>query len=173
MHKFLRTTILITFGMFIICIAGGCGDNPPEEVTDPPPEEVMDPPQEDYVGPASATEVVMDPPPRTNAGRVLYVSSNTEFTLTFNEGVVAVTVNGTPATGSGLNWKWSAQPALPYGSVKLKIEWQNRDGSKDFRIMGPYKVADGDPEPPTLMSGTVSDGDADVDPALINAGIRI
>ena len=169
----LRTTILITFGMFIICIAGGCGDNPPEEVTDPPPEEVMDPPQEDYVGPTSATEVVMDPPPRTNAGRVLYVSSNTEFTLTFNEGVVAVTVNGTPATGSGLNWKWSAQPALPYGSVKLKIEWQNRDGSKDFRIMGPYKVEDGDPLPPEIMSATVSDGAADVDPAVINAGIRI
>jgi len=159
--------------MFIICIAGGCGDNPPEEVTDPPPEEVMDPPQEDYVGPASATEVVMDPPPRTNAGRVLYVSSNTEFTLTFNEEVIAVTVNGTPATGSGLNWKWSAQPYLPDGSVKLKIEWQNRDGSKDFRIMGPYKVADGHGEPPSIMSATVADGNNDVAPAVINAGIRI
>ncbi|MYE88345.1 hypothetical protein F4X33_05040 [Candidatus Poribacteria bacterium] len=173
MHKFLRTAILITFGMFIICIAGGCGDNPPEEVTDPPQEEVMDPPQEDYVGPASATEVVMDPPSRTNAGRVLYVSSNTEFTLTFNEEVVAVTVNGTSATGLGLNWKWSAQPYLPYGSVKLKIEWQNRDGSKDFRIMGPYKVEDRDPDPPEIMSSTVVDGSNDVAPAVINAGIRI
>ena len=163
MQKLSRAVILITFGMLIICIASGCGDNPLEEVTDPPQSA-------DDVGPASATEVVMDPPPRTNAGRVLYVPPHAEFTLTFNEGVVAVTVNGTPATGSGLNWKWSAQPALPYGSVKLKIEWQNRDRSKGFRIMGPYKVADGHGEPPAITSGTVSDGQADVDPALINAG---
>ena len=163
MHRRLRTTILITFGMFIICIINGCSDNPPEEVTDPPQSV-------DDVGPASATTVEVDPPPRTNAGRVLYVPSNTEFTLTFNEGVVAVTVNGTPATGSGLNWKWSAQPALPYGSVTLKIMWTNRNGSGAFAETGPYEVRDGDPEPPVITSGTVSDGDADIDPALINAG---
>ena len=94
MHRMLKTAILITFGLLIIGIIGGCDDDPPEVVTAPSQPE-------DDVGPASATEVVMDPPPRTNTGRVLYVSSNTEFTLTFNEGVVAVTVNGTPATGSG------------------------------------------------------------------------
>ena len=163
MHILLRAGILITFGMLITCIITACGDDRPEKVVEPPQSV-------DDIGPASATEVVMDPLPRTNAGRVLYVSSNTEFTLTFNEGVVAVTVNGTPATGSGLNWKWSAQPALPYGSVTLKIMWTNRDGSDGFATSGPYEVADGDPEPPVITSGTVSDGDADVDPALINAG---
>ena len=174
MHKFLRTTILITFGMFIICIAGGCGDNPPEEVTDPPPEEVTDPPQSaDDVGPASATEVVMDPPSRTNAGRVLHVPPNTEFTLTFNEEVVAVTVNDTPATGSGFNWKWSAQPALPERSVMLHIEWKNRDGSKGSKTVGPYEVRHGQVVPPEIMSATVVWGEVDVDPAVINAGIRI
>ena len=160
----LRAGIPITYGMLIICITIGCGDdNPPEEVTDPPQPE-------DDVGPASATEVVMDPPPRTNAGRVLYVPSNTEFTLTFNEGVVAVTVNGIPATGSGLNWKWSAQPYLPDGSVTLKIMWTNRDSSKGFTTVGPYKVAGNGGDPPEITGGTVSDGDADVDSALINAG---
>ena len=116
----------------------------------------------------------MDPPSRTNAGRVLYVSPDTEFTLTFNEGVVAVTVNDTPATGSGLNWKWSAQPALPERSVMLHIEWKNRDGSKGSKTVGPYEIRHAHGEPPFIMSGTVSDGSNDVDPAAVNAnGIEI
>ena len=163
MHKLLRASILITLGVLFISIISGCADNPPEEVMDPPQSE-------DYVGPASATEIVMDPPPRTNAGRVLYVPPNTEFTLTFNEGVVAVTVNDTPATGSGLNWKWSAQPALPERSVTLHIEWKNRDGSKGSRTVGPYEIRHGQVVPPTITAGTVTDGAADVDPAPINAG---
>ena len=110
----------------------------------------------------------MDPAPPANPNWAIV--TNTEFTLKFNEEVVAVTVNDTPASGSGLNWKWSAHPALPYGSVKLKIEWKNRDGSKGFRIVGPYSVADNGGEPPVITNGTVADGDADVDPAPINAG---
>ena len=152
MHRMLRTTILITFGMFIICIIGGCSDNPPEEVTDPPQ-------------PAPAIKVMVNP---ASGGYILH---HTEFTLTFDEGVVSVTVNGTPATGSGLNWKWSAvHPGLPYGSVMLRIEWKNRDGSKGSETVGSYEVVDNGPEPPVIMSGTVLDGDADVDPAPINAG---
>ena len=155
------------FGMLIICLASGCGDNPPEEVTDPPQSV-------DDIGPASATEVVMDPPPRTNTNGVVYLfSPHTEFALTFNEGVVAVTVNDTPATGSGLNWKWSAQPALPEESVWLKIEWKNRDGSKGSKTVGPYEIQHGHVVPPEIMSATVTWGEVDVAPAVINAGIRI
>ena len=164
MHRLLRTGILITFGMLIISMISGCGD-------DDSPEEVTDPPQpEDDVGPPSATEVVMDPPPRTNAGRVLYVPPHTEFALTFDEGVVAVMVNDTPATGSGLNWKWSAQPYLPDGLVFVVVEWINRDGSRGTMEVGPYNVAWGEGDPAAITSGTVSNGDADVDPAPINAG---
>ena len=159
MRKLLRAGILITFGMLIICIISGCGENRPEEVTDSPQSA-------DDVGPASATEVVMNPPPRAST----YIPPNTEFTLTFNEGVVAVTVNDAPATGSGLNWKWSAQPALPEESVMLHIEWKNRDGSKGSKTVGPYEVRHVHGEPPVITSGTVADGDADVDPAPINAG---
>ena len=160
MQELLRAGVLITFGMLILGIIGGCGDDSSE--TRQP---------EDDVGPASATEVVMDPPPRASAdGVVYYIPPNTEFTLTFNEGVIAVTVNDTPASGSGLNWKWSAQPVLPYGSVTLKIMWTNRDGSGGFATSGPYKVADTGGEPPTIWYSTVNDGDLNVDPAPINAG---
>ena len=164
MHRLLRTGILITFGMLIIGVISGCGD-------DDSPEEVTDPRQsEDDVGPASATEVVMDPPPRARTDRVVYhIPPNTKFTLTFNEGVIAVTVNDTPASGSGLNWTWSAQPVLPYGSVTLTIKWTNRDGSGGFATSGPYNVAWGEDEPAVITSGTVEDGNADVDPAPINA----
>ena len=165
MHRMLRTAILITFGMLIICIFGGCGD-------DDPPEEVTDPPQsEDDVGPASATEVVMDPPPRASTDGVVYlIYPATEFTLTFNEEVVAVTVNSTPAKGWRRNWRWSAQPYLPEGLVLVVVEWINRDGSAGTMEVGPYNVAWGGGEPAEITSGTVSDGDADVDPGPINVG---
>ena len=177
MCKLLRTTILITFGLLIIGIASGCGDNLPEEVTDspqlendvgPPATEVVVDSLENDVGPP-ATEVVVDPPPRASTDAVL-IPRNTQFTLTFNESVIAVTVNDTPASGSGINWEWSAQPVLPYGSVTLTIKWTNRDGSGGFATSGPYEAADVDPVPPEITSGTVADGDADVDPGPINAG---
>ena len=157
MHKMLRTTILITFGMFIIGIIGGCGGNPPEKVTDPPQ------PEDDVQLPPAIT-VMVDP---ASGG---YILPHTEFTLTFNEEVVAVTVNEIPATGSGRTWRWSAQPYLPDGSVTLKIMWTNRNGSRAFAKEGPYEVASGGGEPPVITSGTVSDGAADVNPAPINAG---
>ena len=81
-----------------------------------------------------------------------------------------MTVNDTPATGSGHNWKWSAQPALPDGSVRLKIEWKNRDGSKGSKTVAPYTVRVPDTTSPRITGGTVADGSVDVNPALINAG---
>ena len=160
MHILSRAGVLITFGMLIICIASGCSDNPPEEVTDPPQSA-------DDVGPASATEVVIDPLPRENFD----IPQCIEFTLTFNEEVVAVTVNEIPATGSGLNWEWFGG-SLSQGAATLKIMWTNRDGSKASAKVGPYFVVAGCPggEPPNITIGTVEDGAADVDPAPINAG---
>ena len=164
MRKLLRAGSLITSGLLIICIISNCGDSRPEEVMDPPQSE-------DDFGPPSATEVVVDPPPRASTDAVTYlIPRNTKFTLTFNEGVIAVTVNDTPASGSGLNWEWSARPALPYGPIKLKIGWTNRDGSKGFSAVGPYRAADVNVSPPKIMSGTVWDGEVDVDPAAINGG---
>jgi hypothetical protein len=102
MSKLLRAGVLITFGMLIICIISACGANPPEEVTDSPQ-------LEDDV-PLSPITVVVDPAAR-NQWPPGVILPHTEFTLTFNEEVVAVTVNDTPASGSGLNWKWRAHPA--------------------------------------------------------------
>ena len=161
MSKLLRAGVLITFGMLIICIINGCSDDPPEEVTDPPQSK-------DDVPPPPTITVVVDPAPPANPNWI--VVTNTEFTFRFSQGVIAVTVNDTPASGSGLNWKWRAHPGLPYGSVTLKIKWKNRDGSTGTILVGPYNVGDNGGEPPTITSGTVADRNADVDPAPINAG---
>ena len=172
MHRLLTTVILITFGVLIVCIITGCGDDSPEEVKDPSQSE-------DRVQLPRATTVVVDPPPPANPNWV--IPTNTEFTLKFDEEVVEVTVNDTPALGSGLDWKWSVYvalsdgslnvfPSLPYGSLKLRIKWKNRDGSKGYSTVGPYKVADNGGEPPQITSGTVFDGTTGVNPAPINTG---
>ena len=172
MHILSRAGVLITFGMLIICIASGCSDNPSEEVKEPPQSE-------DRVQLPRATTVVVNPPPPANPNWA--ITTNTEFTLKFDEEVVEVTVNDTPALGSGLDWKWSVYvasppgspnvyPVLPYGPLKLRIKWKNRDGSNGYSTVGPYSVADNGGDPPTITTGTVSDGAADVDPAPINAG---
>ena len=160
MHKLLRAGVLITFGMLIIEIISGCGGNPPEKVTNLPQ------PEDDIQSPPTI-KVMVDP---ASGG---YILPHTEFTLTFNEEVVAVTVNGTTATGSELNWKWRAKPILPEGPHTLKIIWTNRDGSRDFAEVGPYEIVWGGGEPPEIMSATVTWGEVDVDPAVINVGIRI
>ena len=162
MHKLLRTAILITFGMLIICIIGGCGD-------DGPPEEVVEPTQvEDDIPPHTGPSFQVSPAP----GAV--IPPNPEFSLTFEQGavgvkdVVAVAVNGVAATGSGLNWTVSL--TLQEGEVlTLNVGWTNRDGSPGATVTGPYTVKVPG-TPPRITRWTVADGDADVDPAPINQG---
>ena len=52
----------------------------------------------------------------------------------------------------------------------MNIKWVNQDGSTDTIEVGPYLILDLHGEPPVITSGTVADGDADVDPAPINVG---
>ena len=165
MHKPLKTTILITFGMLIIGIISGCGDDSPEVVTAPsnPTTSRGTPPQID------------DGPPHEILGAVtpapggVPIPPNTEFSLIFdNPGVVAVTVNGTAATGSGLNWTVSLTLQEGDGQA-LEVRWTNRDGSPGARAVGPYTVRVPDTTPPRITGGTVTDGAVDVDPAPLNS----
>ena len=166
MHKLLRTTILITFGLFIICIIGGCGDDSPEEVTDPsdPTTSGTTPPRtDDDFPPHTGPPFVVDPAPGEE------IPPNTQFSLTFDQAVVAVTVNGAAATGAGHNW--SVSLTLQEGEGQnLLVRWTNRDGSKEGRIDGHYTVRIPDTTAPRITEGTVADGTADVDPAPRNAG---
>ena len=159
MCKLLRAGILITFGLFVIGIIVSCGDNPPEEVTEPPQ------PEDDVQSPPAIT-VMVDLPPRP----IAYLIQGEELKLQFSEEVMSVKVNGRSATGAGRDWRVYSDH-VPYGKAEfLTIKWINRDGSKDYSTVGPYAVVDNSGEPPEITSGTVWDWEVDVDPALINQG---
>ena len=124
MHRMLRTAILITFGMFIIGIIGGCGDESPEMVKDPsnPTTSRGTPPRIDE-GPPHMILTAVDPAPGG-----WEIPPNTQFSLNFDRVVVAVTVNGVAATGSGTNWTVSLTLQEGEGQT-LNVSWTNRDGS--------------------------------------------
>lgn len=162
MHRLLRAGILITFGLFIICIICGCADDAPtEDVVALPPLEDADVDHDHSVPSAETVKVNPDP--------CLPVFPDTEFTLSFDEGIGAVMVNDTPATGAGRYWR--VMPGLEVGTARLNIEWFNRDGSRDATTFGPYVVQAGPEvlEFPAITRGTVRNGEADVDPTPINA----
>lgn len=88
-------------------------------------------------GAPDATTVTVDPHPGAT------VPSNQQFRLDLDQGVAAVTVNGTAATGGGLNW--TASPALSQGpGQSLNVGWTNRCGSTGSKAVGPYTVKDPD-----------------------------
>ena len=160
MQTLLRAGILITFGMLIVGIIIGCGENPSEEVTDPPKPK-------DYVPRPHTITVTVDPPPGSDID-----VDRTEFRLRFSQEVVAVTVNGITATGSGQNWSvWSYNLSLEWKAGQfLDIKWKTRSVLTGSRSVGPYAVWVVHHVPPSITSGTVADGAVDVDPAPINAG---
>ena len=151
MHRLLRAGILITFGMFIICIISGCADDVPTKDVD----------HADSIPRAHTVKVY--------PGICLPVFPHTQFVLDLYVGVAAVNVNNIPATGAGRNWM--VMPGLEVGTARLNIEWINRDGSRDATTIGPYVVVAGPDalESPAFTHGTVRNGEADVDPAPINA----
>ena len=165
MCELLRVGILITFGMFIICIIGGCGDDPPEGVTDPanPTTSGVTPPRTDDGPPQPVLPFNVTPAPGAE------IPSSTQFSLTFDPAVVAVAVNGVAATGSDRNWTTS--PMLQEGDDQiLVVSWTYPDGRSCSQAVGPYTVRIPDTTPPRITAGTVTDGTVNVDPAPLNAG---
>ena len=160
-HKFWGVLALIISIMFVAFMVTGCGGGNDDDDDDNNNNNNDD--NDDAEGPPDATMVTVDPA----AGAT--VPSTQSFTLTFDQGVTAATVNGAAATGSGLNW--TASPALTQGpGQSLNVGWTNRSGTTGSQAVGPYTVSDPDTDAPVITSGTVDDGAADVDPAPINAG---
>ena len=159
-HKFWGVLALIISIMFVAFMVNGCGnDDDDDNDTTNDDDDDTDTTEELPI----AKTVTVDPAPNST------VPSTQAFTLTFDEGVTAATVNGTAATGAGLNW--AASPALTQGAGQsLNVEWTNRDGSTGTQAVGPYTIDDPDIIPPAITTSTVADGDSDVDPAPINAG---
>ena len=162
-HKFWGVLALIISIMFVAFVVTGCGggndDDDDDTVT------TNDDDDDDDVGPPDAQDVTVTPAPGGAA-----IPSNTQFTLKFDAGVDAATVNGAAATGSGDSWT-ATVPGLAEGpGQSLNIGWTNRSGTAGSKAVGPYEIDDPDTDPPEIKTGTVAEGAADVDPAPINAG---
>ena len=164
-HKFWGVLALIISVMFVAFMVTGCGGGNDDD-DDDDGTTVANDDDDDDVGPPSATMVTVNPAPGGGP-----IPSNTEFQLTFDQGVTAATVNGAAAAGSGANW--TAQPNPAEGSATLNVGWTNRDGSTGSQAVGPYDISNPDETPPEVTASPVTDGANDVDPAAINAGIRI
>ena len=158
-HKFWGVLALIISIMFVAFMVTGCGGDGNND-DDAAANDDDDDAAAEVDLPPSATMVTVDPA----AGAT--VPSNQQFSLVFDQGVTAATVNGAAATGSGLNW--SASPALAQGSATLNVGWTNRDGTTGSQAVGPYTIDDPDVDAPMIVSGTVADDDQNVDPAPIN-----
>ena len=99
-----------------------------------------------------------------------------EIQLFFDRPPPYVSVGGVRAQldGDHAIWEVSTQQfldALEPNAIKgadLLVAWVNRDGS-DGRATLTFIVGFGG-EPPQVVSGTVVDGDSDVDPEALNAG---
>ena len=128
--------------------------------TTPPIRETPPPPVQEDVGPPPATDVQVSPGPGST------ITSNLQFVLTFNEGVLAATINGFAATGSGRNWRVS--PVLAEGFRSLDVRWTNQDGSTGSKRVGSYTVTDPDITPPRIVRGTIKNGDLRVNPISKN-----
>ena len=120
----------------------GCGE---EDITEPEeemdePEEEMDEPQETVMekGPPNGSQ-----PPVTPAPGVV-ISSNQEFTLTFDIAVIEVTVNGIAATDTkagGFGGVWIVSLTLEPGARDLAVEWTEKsNGCVWVQAVGPYTV---------------------------------
>ena len=93
--------------------------------------------------------------------------------LYFDKEPLAVTVNGTAARVDGNRALWCFPYPRPQGDALFHIEWTNPDGSPNVGTDIWLRVVMVDIDPLSIVTGTVSDGDADADPDLLNRdGIR-
>ena len=139
--------------------------SPPQPTlpTNPPLSNLPSPPPvEEDAGPPPATDVEVSPVPGTT------ILPDPRFVLTFDQSIIAATVNRFSATGFGLSWR--VFPTLAVGSVFLNVEWTNQDGSTGSKVVGPYAVREPDTTPPRIVNGTVANGEIKVNPGLINGG---
>lgn len=158
MQKLLRTLAVIMAAMLVVFMVGCGGD---EEGEDDGEDEAVEQP--------SATTATTSPAAGSE------VAPNASLTITLDEAVDGVTVNGTAAAGSGKTWTLNlAGLNLPAGSATLNIGWTNKDGTAGSSTVALTIQAEADTTAPSIDSSSVSNNDKDVDPAGLNTdGISI
>jgi hypothetical protein len=159
MQKLLRSLAVIMAAMLVVFMVGCGGDEDGEEDG-----------EDDGTAQLSATTIAS-----TNPAQGSEVPPNASVSLTLDEAVNSVTVNGTAATGSGKTWSINLTGLdLPAGSATLNIAWKNKDDT-DGSATAAFTIQEtADTTAPTITDSTVSNNDKDVEPAGLNTdGISI
>ncbi len=153
MQKLLRSLAVIMAAMLVVFMVGCGGDEAGEEDG-----------EDDGTAQLSATTIAS-----TNPAQGSEVPPNASVSLTLDEAVNSVTVNGTAATGSGKTWSINLTGLdLPAGSATLNIAWKNKDDT-DGSATAAFTIQEtADTTAPTITDSTVSNNDKDVEPAGLN-----
>ncbi len=153
MQKLLRSLAVIMAAMLVVFMVGCGGDEDGEEDG-----------EDDGTAQLSATAIAS-----TNPAQGSEVPPNASVSLTLDEAVNSVTVNGTAATGSGKTWNINLTGLdLPAGSATLNIAWKNKDDT-DGSATAAFTIQEtADTTAPTITDSTVSNNDKDVEPAGLN-----
>ena len=158
----MRVRLLVCVGLLALPCFGlvGCGDESPESSVETVPE--------DTVVRDVAKLVKTIPASGEDASEYLPV------VLYFDKQPLAVTVNGTAARVEGKRAVWCfPNPNRDFGNQLFHIKWTDPDGSSNIGAFIRLIVTSPDISLPSIMVGSVMDGDADVDPDPLNRdGIR-
>ena len=102
-----------------------------------------------------------------------YAADLLPVVLYFDKEPLAATVNGTAARVQGNRAFWCFPNPPPWGEELFHIEWTNPDGSPNVGTDIRLTVSHVNHSEPSITSGSVADGAADVDSDLLNRdGIR-
>ena len=153
--------LLVCVGLLVLPCFGlvGCGDEDSEPSVETVPEDVVV---------RDVAKLV-----KTIPASGEYTAYLSPIVLYFDREPLAVTVNGTAARVDGNRAFWCFPHPPANGDALFHIEWTNPDGTPNVGTSISLTVADFNGGSPVITSGSVADGDADVDPDLLNRdGIR-
>ena len=88
------------------------------------------------------------------------IAANTTITIIFDNAPADIAVSAGTVTVAGKT-ATIVGPFTP-GPLSLGVTWADRELQMNYTVLAP------DTYPPTITGGTVSDGDKDVDPKVIN-----
>ena len=159
----LRVEGSLMFARLLVCVGllafpcfglVGCGDEAPVSSVETVPEEAVV---------REVAKLVKTNPASWQVAAVIF-----PVILYFDKEPLAVTVNGTAAHVQGRRASWCFPNSVALGDQLFHIKWTNPDGSPNVGTSIRLTVDTVDITTPSITTGSVADGNSDVDPDPLN-----